>query len=184
MSKLINSRSNWLSSDKISPYVLAGILVLAFSIRLIGLDKGIWLDEAFTIQMISKANLLEMLQDLRGDVHPPSEAGIVVGNATNIEKIKYAIDKYIAQNRDNLSSTFLIIRVELILKNENFQNFLSVLKTRFKEPLNLKIFLIISHDYCFIKERNKPNNFLAALEAEFGQPTSYQDKKVYILSEY
>ncbi len=71
MSKLINSRSNWLSSDKISPYVLAGILVLAFSIRLIGLDKGIWLDEAFTIQMISKANLLEMLQNLRGDVHPP-----------------------------------------------------------------------------------------------------------------
>ncbi|MDJ0747756.1 MAG: hypothetical protein QNJ32_31095 [Xenococcaceae cyanobacterium MO_167.B27] len=71
MSKLINSPSNWLSSDKIYPYFLVGILVVAFSIRLIGLDKGIWLDEAFTIQMISKANLLKMLQDLRGDVHPP-----------------------------------------------------------------------------------------------------------------
>ena len=71
MSKLLNSRSQWLSSDKIYPYALIGILMLGFSVRLIGLDKGVWGDETFTISMISKANLWEMLQDLRRDVHPP-----------------------------------------------------------------------------------------------------------------
>ena len=64
MSKLINSRSNWLSINKIYPYAVVGILVLAFSIRLIGLDKGIWLDEAFTIRMISQENLSSMLEAL------------------------------------------------------------------------------------------------------------------------
>jgi hypothetical protein len=66
-----NKFSNKLSINKIYTYALVGILVLALSIRLIGLNKGIWLDETFTIGMISKESLLEMLQSLRSDTHPP-----------------------------------------------------------------------------------------------------------------
>jgi hypothetical protein len=65
------SRSTWLNIDKNYPYAFIAISILALSIRLIGLDKGIWLDEDFTINMISKGSLWEMLQTLRKDPHPP-----------------------------------------------------------------------------------------------------------------
>ncbi|MDJ0533144.1 MAG: glycosyltransferase family 39 protein [Xenococcaceae cyanobacterium MO_207.B15] len=114
----------------------------------------------------------------------PPEAGIVVYNSTKLERIKSRIDKGYEQYINNLTSIFLIVRVDLTVEIENFKNLLSVINSEIKEPFNLKTFLIISHDMCFIKERDKSNQFLAALETEFGQPTSYQDKKAYVLSEY
>lgn len=71
MSKLINSHPNWLSINKIYPYAVVGILLLAVSLCSIGLDKGIWIDEDFTIGMISNESLWEMLKGLREDTHPP-----------------------------------------------------------------------------------------------------------------
>lgn len=114
----------------------------------------------------------------------PPEVGVVVYNSTSLEAIKSNIEQISAQFTAHPTSIFLIIRVDLSDKIEVFKNLLSVIKSEFKEHLNLKTFLIISHDTCFIRERDKPNKFLAALATEFGQPTSYQDKKVYILSEY
>ncbi|MGK7895029.1 MAG: glycosyltransferase family 39 protein [Xenococcus sp. (in: cyanobacteria)] len=114
----------------------------------------------------------------------PPEAGIVVYNSTKLEKIKSKIHKASAQSIENSTSIFLIVRVDLTVKIENFKNLLSVLNNEIKDPFNLKTFLIISHDISFIKERDKSNKFLAALETEFRQPTSHQDKKTYILSEY
>ena len=72
MSKLMNSRSNCLNIDKkIYSYALVGILILALSLGLIGLNKGLWNDEYFTIAKISHKSIFEMLQKLQDDVHPP-----------------------------------------------------------------------------------------------------------------
>jgi hypothetical protein len=71
MNKIINIRSRWLNIDKIYLYALAAILILALSIGLIGLNKGLWNDEYYTVRQISHASLLGMLQELNNDVHPP-----------------------------------------------------------------------------------------------------------------
>ncbi len=114
----------------------------------------------------------------------PREAGIVVWNETNIETIKSDINKYHVQFAANSNPIFLIVRLDLSVKIEDFKNLLLSIQSEFEKPINLKAFLLISHDYCFLREPEQPNNFLAALEAEFGQPTSYQDKRAYVLSEY
>ena len=72
MSKLINNRSNKLSiNNKIYSYALVGILILALSLGLIGLNKGLWNDEYFTIAKTSHKNIFDMFQQLKDDVHPP-----------------------------------------------------------------------------------------------------------------
>jgi len=114
----------------------------------------------------------------------PTEDGIVVDNSSYIDRIQSNLEQFSAQGTANKTTVFVIVRVDLGDKHERFTNLLSVLKSELKEGFNLKIFLVISHDLFFIKERDKPNLFLDALEAEFGQPISYQDKGVYILSEY
>ena len=114
----------------------------------------------------------------------PPEAGIVVRNKNNFETIKSELNKYPVQSTVNPTPIFLIARLDLTVKIEDFKNLLSALKSEFEKPINLKAFLIISHDYCFLREPTQPNNFLAALEAEFSQPISYQNKRAYLLSEY
>jgi uncharacterized membrane protein len=114
----------------------------------------------------------------------PPEAGIVVSNETTIETIKSDLNKYLVQSTVNPTPIFLIARLDLTVKIEDFKNLLSALKSELEKPTNLKAFLIISHDYCFLREPTQPNDFLAALKAEFGQPISYQNKRAYLLSEY
>jgi 4-amino-4-deoxy-L-arabinose transferase-like glycosyltransferase len=43
------------------PFAAPGILLVAFALRLIGLDKGIWLDEASSLNLISQPNFLQQL---------------------------------------------------------------------------------------------------------------------------
>ena len=70
MLKKINY-SNWLYVDKNYNYAFQAIFGFALIIRLLGIHRGIWLDEDFTIHMISQKTFWEMLQDLRFDTHPP-----------------------------------------------------------------------------------------------------------------
>ncbi|NES86778.1 MAG: hypothetical protein F6K10_38550, partial [Moorea sp. SIO2B7] len=65
-----NSNHIQLSIDKIYPYAFVVILIFALIIGLIGLNKGLWHDEYFTIRKISHASLFEMYQDLKEDIHP------------------------------------------------------------------------------------------------------------------
>ncbi|NMF66144.1 glycosyltransferase family 39 protein [Brasilonema octagenarum] len=60
-----------LSIKNIYPYAFFGILLLAGVLGLIGLNKGLWNDEYFTIHKISHPNIVEMFRELRRDVHPP-----------------------------------------------------------------------------------------------------------------
>jgi hypothetical protein len=66
------TQSNRLIRDKTYYYFfLAAILGLSLSIRLIGLSKGIWLDEFISIDLIQKGGLYGTLSAARADVHPP-----------------------------------------------------------------------------------------------------------------
>jgi hypothetical protein len=49
-------------------YLLTGILCLGTILRLMGLNKGIWLDEYLTIDIITRNDFLE---SMRSDTHPP-----------------------------------------------------------------------------------------------------------------
>ncbi|NET58034.1 MAG: hypothetical protein F6K47_18330 [Symploca sp. SIO2E6] len=114
----------------------------------------------------------------------PLEGGKVIYHSKDIDNIKYDLEQLSAESAANKNPVFLIIRVDLVHQLETFKKLLSVIQGEFKDSLNLKVFLIISHDVSFIEEQDTYNSFLAALEDEFGQPISYHDKKVYILSEY
>jgi uncharacterized membrane protein len=63
--------SRWLHLDNLCTYTLFGILGLALTIRLIGLDQGIWLDEYESLRMISKGGLFQTLRALRFDNQTP-----------------------------------------------------------------------------------------------------------------
>lgn len=53
-------------------YLFIAILAVAFAIRLMGLSKGIWLDEYVTIFVASQGNLIDVLRMVRHvDTHPP-----------------------------------------------------------------------------------------------------------------
>lgn len=62
---------DFLKIDKIYPYAVLGILLLALILGLTGLNKGLWNDEYFTIHKISHPKIVEMFRELRRDVHPP-----------------------------------------------------------------------------------------------------------------
>jgi len=49
-------------------YLMPGILCFGIILRLMGLNKGIWLDEYFTIDIITRNDFLE---SMRSDTHPP-----------------------------------------------------------------------------------------------------------------
>jgi hypothetical protein len=53
------------------PLVLVGITCLALGLRLLGFDKGIWLDEFVTRDWVLSVNLASMFQKMRIDAHPP-----------------------------------------------------------------------------------------------------------------
>ena len=73
MSKPINSHPNWLSINKIYPYAVVGILLLAVSLRLIGLDKGIWIDEQFSLVWLEKTDdFRQLIVALRDYDKPPA----------------------------------------------------------------------------------------------------------------
>jgi uncharacterized membrane protein len=63
--------SSFNSNNKPYFYSLLVIIALALTLRLLGLDKGIWLDEEFSIRMISQNSITQMLEDLRHDTFPP-----------------------------------------------------------------------------------------------------------------
>lgn len=64
--------SNRLFRDDIYYYfLLAAILVLSLGIRLIGLSKGIWLDEFASINLLQKGGLYGTLSAARADTQPP-----------------------------------------------------------------------------------------------------------------
>lgn len=70
MAKRIHS--NRLSPDEIYYYfILAAILALSLGIRLIGLSKGIWLDEFASINLLQKGGLYGTLSAARADTQPP-----------------------------------------------------------------------------------------------------------------
>jgi uncharacterized membrane protein len=71
MKDCIENQANKLNLNKIYPYAIVGILVLALSIRLIGLNKGIWMDDQASISMFSQKNVWQTFQELRKDTHPP-----------------------------------------------------------------------------------------------------------------
>jgi uncharacterized membrane protein len=50
---------------------VVGILCLALALRLIGLDKGIWLDEYATLQIIFQESSAKTIQAVQADNHPP-----------------------------------------------------------------------------------------------------------------
>lgn len=58
-------------SDKACCWVLAGIIAFALGIRLVGLSKGVWLDEAALLRGILGKSIFETLRSLRGDNHTP-----------------------------------------------------------------------------------------------------------------
>ncbi len=56
---------------KLYPYVLVGISCLALGLRLLGLNKGIWLDEFVTLDWVLSPDLTSMFQKIRTDIWPP-----------------------------------------------------------------------------------------------------------------
>src|SRR5512145_896422 len=50
---------------------VVGILSLALALRLIGLGKGIWLDEYATLQIILQDSFAKTIQAVQTDNHPP-----------------------------------------------------------------------------------------------------------------
>lgn len=55
----------------LSRYGFYVILLWALCLRLIGLSKGLWLDEAYTVNTIGLDGFTRMLRSLSNDVHPP-----------------------------------------------------------------------------------------------------------------
>jgi len=70
MEKVMDHR-RWLEWDKACCWVMAGIVAFALSIRLMGLSKGIWLDEAALLRGILGRSVLGTLRALRGYPQPP-----------------------------------------------------------------------------------------------------------------
>ncbi|OUL23321.1 hypothetical protein BV378_21850 [Nostoc sp. RF31YmG] len=116
-------------------------------------------------------------------IHQDSE--IVAWNANDLSKMEFDInDKLKALNAKKLTNIFLVARVDLVVKAEEYKNVILAIKSKIKSPLTIKSFLIISHDFSFVKNPKKPNIFMEILLTEFGQPLLYKDKKSYVLSEY
>ena len=115
----------------------------------------------------------------------PKEAEVVAWDTNDIENIKSTINDQLANiDGEKLTTIFLVSRVDLTVRQEDFKILLSAIKSELKRPLIVKSFLIISHDFSFIKDSDKPNIFSGSLESELGKPLSYKDRKAYILSEY
>jgi hypothetical protein len=53
--------------SELYPYAMLGIICLATGVRLLGLNKGIWLDEYSSIKVITSDNFVQMV---RLDIHP------------------------------------------------------------------------------------------------------------------
>ncbi|HUN56236.1 MAG TPA: glycosyltransferase family 39 protein [Smithella sp.] len=51
-------------------YLMTGVLCFGIILRLIGLNKGIWLDEYFTIDVITRNDFIEGMRS-SGNLHPP-----------------------------------------------------------------------------------------------------------------
>ena len=109
---------------------------------------------------------------------------MVARDADDLEKIKLELNQKLAEiDPEKFNTVFLISRVDLLVKLEDYQNILSAIQSEIEKPLKVKSFLVISHDFCFINS-DKPQRFLAALKSEWGEPLSEQDQKAYVLSEY
>lgn len=72
------TKTNYLTASdlRVQPNIFYGacalaILALALALRLMGLTKGIWLDEYATLQIILQKDLAKAIQGMRADNHPP-----------------------------------------------------------------------------------------------------------------
>jgi uncharacterized membrane protein len=50
---LLSGFSDWMRSDRVYSWLTIGVLSVALVLRVLGLNKGIWLDEASSINVIS-----------------------------------------------------------------------------------------------------------------------------------
>ena len=68
----ISEHKTWLTSKIIFQGVASAIIGLAFYIRLIGLDRGIWLDEYWALHHIFNGGMLRTLQVVLSDNQLPA----------------------------------------------------------------------------------------------------------------
>ena len=114
----------------------------------------------------------------------PDEAEIVVWDTKDVETVRSELSAKIAEmDSHTLDTLFLVSRVDLSVDQEGLENVLSAIQSEFKEPLKIKSFLVIGHDFYFVNSE-KPNDFLATLNSELGKPQAYQDRQAYVVSDY
>lgn len=65
---MLNVRAPWILSERLYFWIAIGIVCFGLSLRLIGLDKGMWIDEYSSLRKVSVNNFL---YQLRTDTHPP-----------------------------------------------------------------------------------------------------------------
>ncbi|ELR99438.1 glycosyltransferase family 39 protein [Gloeocapsa sp. PCC 73106] len=105
----------------------------------------------------------------------------VILNLNNSQNSRLQINEI---NKENVETIFLVFRVDLSVKESDFVKILTLIKSEIKKSLNIKTFLIISHDLYFSKNSHNPDIFLKALELELGKPVFLENKKAYVLSDY
>ncbi|BCL35537.1 hypothetical protein [Nostoc sp. MS1] len=115
----------------------------------------------------------------------PEDNHLVVWFTNDSEKLKSDIrNKLFSLDKEQSKEIFVVSRIDLTLKQEDYKNLLLAIKSEIKSQVTIKIALIMSHELFFVNNWEKSKTFLDILSSEFGQPLSYQDKKAYILSEY
>ena len=60
-----------LSKQQLHTIIVLGILLLAICLRFIGLNKGLWLDEYYSIRWLSKGDFWQTTEALRNYNKPP-----------------------------------------------------------------------------------------------------------------
>lgn len=112
------------------------------------------------------------------------DAAVVVWDTKDIETVRSELSKKIVEmDSDLLDTLFLVARVDLSVDQKGFENVLSAIQSEAQKPLKIKSFLVVGHDFYFVNSE-KPDDFLTALDSEFGKPKVYQDNQAYVTSEY
>lgn len=112
----------------------------------------------------------------------PSPSIIAIEPGTNIEQVNSQLNKL-----NNLKNIFLIVRVELGIQKdlENFNQKISLITSKFKKPLAIQEFLIISNGFQKVdKDSETLKKLLAIQQSRFGKIVSYDDFNSYILAKY
>ncbi|MDQ3249241.1 MAG: glycosyltransferase family 39 protein, partial [Chloroflexota bacterium] len=76
---MVNQRSRLSQSERISPFLLVGTMLLAFALRIYQLDaQSLWYDEGVTAD-VAQRNLVELTRWTANDIQPPLYYYIVAG---------------------------------------------------------------------------------------------------------